>query len=420
VIPGAIDTHVHIGLGRPGTPLARIAEDFRTESVGALYGVVTTILSYLPQRSRYSDLIDEVVKMGLTNSCVDFGFHAILGDNYEWNELSKIIDRGVTSFKFYFTAYRGREGEQIGVSATSTRTLFEAFRRLDPYGPGVVAIIHAEDQDIIDSIEAEAKAAEHDDILSWARSRPELCCVLATTAAARIAATSRASCMIAHMSTGAEVDIVAEANARMGTSVAIETCPHYLALDEAAVVGELGVLGKVNPTIKTRTDSDRLWQGIRTAEVSCVGSDHCPYTMAEKIVDADRFHHVWDSPPGLPNGLEHMVPILWTEGIMRNRISIRDLVAVASDRPARLFGLHPRKGSLQLGADADFVVIDSRQSFVVGPGTLHTRASDWSPFWAKHMAATVTHSFVRGKAQLVDRILDKLANGFGQFLTRPV
>lgn len=420
VIPGAIDTHVHIGLGLPGTPLTRIADDFETESMGALYGGVTTLISFLPQRHQYEQLLTDAIEMGNGSSFIDFGFHAMLGDAYEWDELPRLIQRGVTSFKFYFNAYRGWEGEQIGVYAVTARTLFEAFQRLDRYGPAVTAIIHAEDQDIIDSLESAIKAEGRDDIGGWSECRPELCCTLASAAAVRMASTSHASCMIAHTSTGAEVELVAKMNVGLGTSVALETCPHYLSLDEGVVRTDLGVLGKVNPTIKRSADSEALWRGIRSGVVTCIGTDHCPYTLAEKVVGADRFDRVWESPPGLANGMEHYVPILWTDGVARNRIDVHQLVDVSSARPARLLGLYPRKGTLQLGTDADLLVVDPERASDVGPGTLHTRAADWSPFWGKTMTATVTHAFVRGRAQLVEGEVDADGKGHGEFLARPL
>ena len=155
-----------------------------------------------------------------------------------------------------------------------------------------------------------------------------------------------------------------------GTDVFAETCPHYLVLTDDVYRRKDGRNFVMSPALKKSEDRAALWEGLRSGGViETVGSDHCPFTRAEKDWGKDDFTKI---PNGVP-GTEVIIPILYSEGVRKGRITIYDLVRVTSEAPARHFGLRRRKGSIQVGSDADLVVIDPNKRVRLTADVLHSR-----------------------------------------------
>jgi alkanesulfonate monooxygenase SsuD/methylene tetrahydromethanopterin reductase-like flavin-dependent oxidoreductase (luciferase family) len=152
--------------------------------------------------------------------------------------------------------------------------------------------------------------------------------------------------------------------------VATESCPHYLAFDKDT---DRGVQGKVNPPLRGRDHIEALWQRLTDGTVDVMGSDHCPYT---KAVKGDE---LWAARAGISAGSAMILPVLLTEGVNRGRLTMSDVVRLTSYRAARLFGLHPRKGALEAGSDADLVVVDLEREVKVDLPALNS-AVDFSPY----------------------------------------
>ena len=149
-----------------------------------------------------------------------------------------------------------------------------------------------------------------------------------------------------------------------------ETCPHYLMLTDRALEREDGRHFVMSPALKKKEDCEALWEGLRQGGViETVGSDHCPFTSAEKDWGKDDFTKI---PNGVP-GTEVIIPILYSEGVRKGRITIFDMVRVTSEAPARRFGLGPSKGSIAVGADADLVVIDPSKRVRLSADVLHSK-----------------------------------------------
>jgi dihydroorotase-like cyclic amidohydrolase len=163
--------------------------------------------------------------------------------------------------------------------------------------------------------------------------------------------------------------------------VATETCPHYLLFDKDT---DRGVMGKVNPPLRSVEHVEALWQRLVDGTVDVLGSDHCPFTKAVKGTD------LWSARAGITGGSAMILPVLLTEGVRRGRLRIQRVVELTSANAARLFGLYPRKGALEVGSDADLVIVDLDREVKVDLRTLNS-VVDFSPYegWvARGWAAT--------------------------------
>jgi dihydroorotase-like cyclic amidohydrolase len=152
--------------------------------------------------------------------------------------------------------------------------------------------------------------------------------------------------------------------------VATETCPHYLVFDKDV---DRGVMGKVNPPLRGADHVAALWERLADGTVDVMGSDHCPYTRAAKGSD------LWSARPGIPGGSAMILPTLLDRGVQRGRLTIQRVVELTSYNAARLFGLYPRKGALEVGSDADLVIVDLAREVTVDRRALHSVA-DVSPY----------------------------------------
>ncbi|HHY94915.1 MAG TPA: amidohydrolase family protein, partial [Firmicutes bacterium] len=176
-----------------------------------------------------------------------------------------------------------------------------------------------------------------------------------------------------HVSSARGLEAIRRGRAR-GQEVWAETGPHYLTLDASAYGRPDGHYFIVHPPLRTAADQEALWRGVREGAVNCLGTDHCALDTSQKNAGHD-FAHV---PGGLP-GVDVLLPLMYSQGVAAGRIDTGRLAQVSSTGAARAFGLYPRKGTLQPGADADLVLLDPGLKRVVDPAQLPT-ALDWSPY----------------------------------------
>jgi len=174
---------------------------------------------------------------------------------------------------------------------------------------------------------------------------------------------------IAHISGGTVADYLAEAKLR-GYDVLVETCPHYLFLTRDDTP-ELGPYAKINPPIRPSEEQEGLWQALNDGVLDYVGSDHGPFLVSEKEAGWDD---IWMCPAGAV-GLETMLP-LFLDAVNKDRLSLPDVAYLLSEGASREFGLWPRKGRMGVGSDADFVVVDMDEEYVVNRTRMYTRARE--------------------------------------------
>jgi len=361
VIPGGIDAHTHMELQVTGT---KSADDFYSGTVAAACGGISTIIDFvdaLPGQSLLGALA-EYRRKADRKVAVDYGLHMMFkGQNLpEISKIPEVISKGVPSFKVY-TAYRKRG---LMLEDTDISRVMEKVA-----GAGGLVAVHAESESIIQSLIEKNLAAGNTDARYHALSRPASAEAEAISRVARLAKAASARIYIVHLSSRAGKEEVEDAR-RRGTNVFAETCPHYLVLTDKVYEREDGRNFVMSPALKTPEDQAALWEGLAPGGViETVGSDHCPFTGAEKDWGEGDFTKI---PNGVP-GTEAIIPLLYSEGVRKGRISMLDLVRVTSGAPAMRFGLSPSKGSISVGSDADLVVIDPSKRVRMTADAMHSK-----------------------------------------------
>jgi len=230
-------------------------------------------------------------------------------------------------------------------------------------------MLHCEDQALIHDAVGHLEAAGRTSLRHYAESRPTIAEVVATQRAVAIAEATGAPVYVVHLSCARALEVCAEARGR-GVPVHVETRPLYLHLTAERLLEPDGARYVGQPPLREPADVDALWAGIREGVVQTVCTDHAPWSLEAKL---DPGLSVSRLRPGVEN-LQTMVPMLWSEGVRAGRISRDRFVEVTSTNAARMFGLHPRKGVIAVGSDADIVVFDPELTRTVERGMVQSNA----------------------------------------------
>jgi len=398
VLPGVIDGHTHMEAPAFGL---RSRDTFESGTRAAAAGGVTTLLDFTTG-SAESTLAEQIQTRVAASrrAVVDVGLHAeIVGWRPDRaHEMDEAIRAGVTSFKFY-TVYAER---------SNPSQLADAFRVIA--AAGGVAMVHAEDADLIRAATEALPCGARQHMTSLPQSRPAASEAAAVSLVCQLAETAGVRVHFAHLSTGAAVDVVRRAKARR-LVVTAETCPHYLLLDERAYATADGRQYSVIPPLRTREDQSALWAALAESTIDSAATDHCPFVRAEK----DQGDDVLSIPCGLP-GVETLLPLLHSEGVVVRGLSLGWLVRALCESPARIFGLAPQKGRIEVGADADLVFFDPRKAWTLSASDLHMGA-DFSPFEGRRVRGAVIRTLVRGRTVWADGE-GCVEPGWGRFVSR--
>jgi dihydropyrimidinase len=390
ILPGLIDPHVH--------PL--YVDDLGRVSYSATFGGVTTMLHYASIKPGEQPL-EVILKMkeeGERVSHVDFGLHASFFDtNNQLSAIPNLAARGVRSFKM-FTAY-----EKLGWM-TDDHALIRAFDLIAAHSG--MACVHAENGRAIDYLEDKHKPMTADNILDSSPALLDKEAIFRTICFARL---TGCPLYLPHLSSRKGLEALALGREE-GASFYSETCPHYLAFDWDTLKTR-GPLGKLRPPVKSAEDREALWRAIEDVHIDTIGSDHAPKAKQP----TDDFEA---APYGAP-GVETILPSLWELGVNANRITPFDIVRLCCENPARIFGLFPRKGRLDDGADADIVIFDPTQKWRIEHAHQHSKAP-YTLFEGMSCRGRIQKVFSRGRL-LVDgeKFISPAAPG--KFLeTKPV
>jgi len=363
VLPGLLDTHLHLG-----TAAQSFDGDCASESRHAVTGGVTTLLPFVITRGSYVEVLPEIQKAVAAGSLVDMVFHAIITREAQIEEIPRLAHEfGVRSFKT-FMAYKGREISPSGIQGMGDDQIFSVFRRVAKI-LGAIAIVHCENMEVIELHQQPFIAANRQDTAAWSDARPVFGELEAIRRMIAFAEAVGIELLIPHMGVGLGSEFLRQKAWGRGR-VATETCPHYLLFDKDT---DRGVMGKVNPPLRSVEHVEALWQRLVDGTVDVLGSDHCPFTKAVKGTD------LWSARAGITAGSAMILPVLLTEGMRRGRLGIQRVVELTSANAARLFGLYPRKGALEVGSDADLVIVDLDREVKVDLRTLNS-VVDFSPY----------------------------------------
>jgi dihydropyrimidinase len=405
LIPGGVDVHVHLELPFCGTTSS---DDWDTGTRAAARGGVTTVIDFAIPYGKESleDAFENWSAKARDKACVDYCFHLAITD---WDrhgpEMAKMVTRGCPTFKeFMIYASEGWQSDD--------RAIFNTLERCKDLG--AMLLVHAESSRVLDELIARHHTpelmAKHGAKLH-AITRPDFIEAEAIQRAISWAEATGGRLYIVHMSTAKGADLVKAARAR-GVDVYAETCAQYLVLDDSVFDRPDGHLYACCPQVKTVKDQERLWQGLASGEVCVVSTDTCTFTRVQKA----RWEGDWTRiPMGLP-GLETLIPIVYTHGVRKGRLSLEQMVARCSTNPAKIMGLFPRKGAIAPGSDADLVLIDPERTVEVDHAKMDTNA-DWSPYQGWRLAGFAESTYIRGRKVVEDgRFVGE--RGRGRWLAR--
>ena len=365
VLPGGVDVHTHLDAEVGGM---RSIDDFESGTAAAACGGVTTICDYAWQARGQSltAALETWKAKAVGRAHVDYGFHVIVSDASDRTlaEIPRLVDLGYPSLKVFMI-------NEFGIGDQAIMRVLDAARKVD-----VVVNVHAENGDMLDHCTRNLLAAGQRDPRYYAASRPTIAEAEATRRAIDYASLVDAEIYIVHLSCADALEAVSQAR-RRGVRVWAETRPIYLALTEEryAVGGAEAAKFVGAPPLRTARDQAALWEGLRSGDIQAIGSDNTSWTVEQKAAGAKDFTRV---PYGVP-GLETEMPVIYSEGVGHDRISLQTFVAAFSTNPARIFGLYPQKGTIAVGSDADMVLFDPTGRGVVDERQLHSRAG-YDPF----------------------------------------
>ena len=403
LFPGFIDAHTHFDLDVCNTTTA---DDFASGSRAALRGGTTTIIDFAcPNKG-------ETLHDGLRlwhekadGKCAcDYGFHMTIDD---WNdtiesEIDDMYAEGISSFKMYMTYPAMMIGDEL---------MYKALKKLKEKG-GICGV-HCENAGVIDALIAEKKAKGENGVHCHPETRPDFLEAEAVSRLLRIAEAVDIPVVIVHTTNIQALDEVANARWR-GQKVFVETCPQYLVLDDSVYYNEDWLQAAkyvCSPPIRKAEDRDALWRAIRRGEVQTVSTDHCSFTTEQKLAGRDDFTAI---PGGIP-GVETRGELIYTFGVARRKIRLRDMCRVLAENPAKLYGLYPRKGVLAPGSDADIVVYDPNADHVIRAEDM-VGAADYNPSEGVVTKGSIRQVWLRGKPAVSSGKV--LAGPEGKYLVR--
>ncbi len=382
LFPGFIDAHTHFDLDVCNTTTA---DDFYTGSRSALRGGTTMVIDFAcPNKGeslQYGLELWHKKAEGKT-SC-DYGFHMTIDD---WNpeiieELPKMFEEGISSFKMYMTYPAMMIGDEA---------MYKALRKMKELG-GIVGV-HCENAGVIDALIAEKKAAGELSPASHPQCRPAILEAEAISRLLKMAELADVPVVIVHLSSAEGLREVEAARSR-GQKVYVETCPHYLLLqDDLYSLPEFeGAKYVCAPPLRKDEDNDALWEALENGAVQTIATDHCSFTLAQKDAGREDFTKI---PGGMP-GVETRGVLLYTYGVLTERISAQRMAELLSEAPAKLYGVYPRKGHIAVGADADIVVYDPEGIRRISAKD-QVCAADYAPYEGYELSGHISQVWLRG------------------------
>ncbi len=373
VTPGGVDAHCHID--QPMEAPARMADDFESGTRSAACGGTTTVIPFAAQHKGQSlrAAVDDYHRRAGDKAHVDYAFHLIVSDptpQVLTEELPALIREGYTSFKIYMTY------DDMKLDDGQILDVLDVARQ-----HGAMAMVHAENADCIEWLTRRLEAAGKTAPRFHAHSRPMLVEREATHRALALAELVDVPILIVHVSGREAVEQIRWARSH-GLKVFAETCPQYLFLtaeDLGIDDSYQGARCICSPPPRDKRNQQVIWDGLADGLFTIFSSDHAPFKYdapegkkpgGEEVA----FRHI---PNGIP-GLETRLPLLYSEGVLGGRITLNRFVELTATNPAKAYGLHPRKGTIAVGSDADLVIWDERP--VTLRNELLHHAVDYTPY----------------------------------------
>jgi dihydroorotase len=388
ILPGLIDAHVHFR-----DPGLTHKEDFATGSTAAVCGGITTVLdmpNVIPPTQSEKEVLEKR-KIGESKSLCDFGLYGVVHQSNA-DDILPMANAGVIGYKIFF-------GETVGeLPFPDDGMCHEVFSNITE--SGLRLAVHAENRPIqyywTDKMKAEDMSAP----VHWEKTRPWMCEAEAINHLIFLADMYKTPLHVVHVTTKQGAHMIRDAKAR-GQDVTGETGPHYL-LREPEDMNEVGPLLKMNPPVRGGEHRTVLWEGLLQGFLDMIATDHSPHTLEEKGCDINGKmvkNAIWDCISGFC-GVETGVPLILNE-VNKGRMSLNHYVRLASENPARIWQMYPKKGSISLAADGDLTIVDMDKEMTIDPTKLHSKNPP-TPWGGWKVKGVPVATIVRGNVQMED------------------
>ena len=412
ILPGGVDAHVHID--QPSGPDVEMADNFQSATMSAAAGGNTTVLPFAMQEKGQSlrECVENYHKKAKDNLYIDTSFHLIISDpspQVLGQELPALARDGYTSFKVFMTY------DDLVLNDEELLKVFEVAKK-----EKTLVMVHAEGYDAIryltKKLEEEGKVAPY----FHGISRPQIVEREATHRAISHAQIVDIPIVIVHVSGNEALSQIKWAKEK-GIRVFSETCPQYICLTEDDMKGLNmdfeGAKYVCSPPPRDLESQEAIWEGIIDGTFDIFSSDHCPFKFKDKKGKdrpGARTSFKW-VPNGIP-GVETRLPILFSEGVSKKRISLERFVELTSTNPAKMYGLHPQKGSIKIGSDADLTIWDPNKIDTIRQSDLH-HGSDYTPFEGIEVRGWPIQTSLRGQ-KIYEKNKFLKQNNLGQYISR--
>ena len=343
-------------------------------------------------------------------SCVvDYAFYGAAGGEFP-EEITEIAKEGIVAYKsFLHQAPEGREKEFVGLTMANDAEILVGMREIAK--TGLMMASHAENNDLITYNIAKMRAEGHTKPLDHCKSRPPI--TEYSTVAKLIMFAKETGCTLelAHMSTVESMELARKARFE-GQKVFVETCPHYLLLDETALE-KYGPFARCNPPLRPKETVEKLWDYVNDGTIDFIGSDHGPFLLSEKEQGNEDIFKAFCGAPGVDLRLPLML-----DAAARGKTTIERVVELLCVNPARCFNIYPQKGTISAGADADLVVFDMNDTTVVDRNKSYSKARETARiFDGWELGCKLNYTVVRGRVLMEDGVVDPDCAGYGQLVT---
>ncbi|MGI0017856.1 MAG: dihydroorotase [Nitrosotalea sp.] len=409
-LPGIIDPHIHYGVYSP------IDEAAITESKVAAIGGVTTMMRMLRLSGSYKNNLDPQLEASSKTHHVDYSIHASILSKTQIEEMEFCKSRGIASFKIYMNlgeevghvymdmqpGEKSLREERVEMTTDMIEKIIEKAAALN-----CQVLVHAEDYQMCSCGIKTAKEKKMDGLGAWSQSRPVESEVKSITSISKIARKFGCNLYFVHIGSRAAINAIHQEK-KNGTKIHIETCPHYLTLSHES---QKGYLAKVMPPIRSSQDVETVWHEVQSGRMDTIGTDHVANRLNLKLGG----ENVWGALAGFP-GMGTMLPILLSEGVNKGKINLQQLSNMTSLNTAQIFGMYPKKGTIQKSSDADIVMVDLKKEAKVSSENING-FSDYTVYEGWNLKGWPIKTIVRGNIISEDfKIIAK--PGYGKFVSR--
>ena len=409
VLPGGIEAHCHIE--QESSTRIMTADDFYSGSVSAAFGGNTTFIPFAAQHR--GQILRDVIKIAHDRagpkSVIDYAFHLIISDpteNVLWQELPALIMEGYSSFKVYMTY------EMLKINDHQMLDVLSIARQ-----HGAMTMVHAENNDVINWLSERLLNGGYVAPKYHAVSHNSIAESEASRRAIDLARLTDAKLLIVHVSAPEAANAILKAR-NQGLPIYGETCPQYLFLtaDDLDREGMEGAKFCCSPPPRDKAGQDAIWLGLTNDTFQVFSSDHAPYRYDEtgkfNAGPNPTFKKIANGVPGI----ETRMPLLFSEGVRKGRLSLNQFVALTSTNAAKIYGLHPRKGTIAIGSDADIAIWDPNWERVISTAILHDNM-DYTPYDGMEITGWPRTVINQGRVVVYNETL-QVERGSGSFLER--